>query len=261
MLSKRKQNRLMAAITLTTILPFAVYLGAFVERENGLFKASAAEIEEIIAETSEMPEKWQIRSHSAMPCEDGESFRRWYEEHRREYEPETAEESRNDIGREDHEADRAADESAAPDAAPAETEVEAAVPPLYRIDGETIDASIQEHLYQHLQAAGIEYWYTGALAQMYQESRGQQYAVNQTNHEDMGLFQYKERFWNWSDGDIFDIDAQMRRYAAEMAARFNAGLTVDEAISRHNTSDHVTAVNWEYVADVKQWLDRMEEIR
>lgn len=260
MLSRRKQNRLMAAITLTTILPFAVYLGAFVARENGLFKASAAEIEEITAETSKMPEKGQIRSHSAMPCEDGEAFQKWYEENRRNYEPETAEESRNDGSGTDHESDgEKFEEAGIPETGA--TEVESTMPPLYRIDGETIDASIQERLYQHLQAAGIEYWYTGALAQMYQESRGQQYAVNQTNHEDMGLFQYKSRFWDWNDGDIFDIDAQMRRYAAEMAARFNAGLSVDEAISRHNTSDFVTEVNWEYVAAVKQHLQTMEVIR
>lgn len=217
-------------------------------------------IEEIVEETAEMPEKGQIRSHSAMPCEDAESFRRWYEEHRRNYEPETAEESRNDGSGTDHESDgEKFEEAGIPETGA--TEVESTMPPLYRIDGETIDASIQERLYSCLQDAGIGYWYEGALAQMYQESRGQQYAVNQNNHEDMGLFQYKSRFWDWSSGDIFDIDAQLRRYTAEMAARFNAGLTVDEAISRHNTSDHVATINWEYVGQVKQWLDRMEEIR
>ena len=35
---------------------------------------------------------------------------------------------------------------------------------------------------------------------------------------------------------------------------------VDEAISRHNTSDSVAAVNWEYVGQVKQWLGQMEVI-
>lgn len=217
-------------------------------------------IEEIVEETAETSENALFEANSAMPCEDGEAFQKWYEENRRNYEPETAEESRNDGSGTDHESDgEKFEEAGIPETGA--TEVESTMPPLYRIDGETIDASIQERLYQHLQAAGIEYWYTGALAQMYQESRGQQYAVNQTNHEDMGLFQYKSRFWDWSSGDIFDIDAQMRRYAAEMAARFNAGLTVDEAISRHNTSDYVTTVNTEYVAQCRQWLDRMEEIR
>lgn len=129
------------------------------------------------------------------------------------------------------------------------------------IGGELIDPEIQRKLYKALEAEGIGYWYTGALAQMYQESSGDPFAVNQTNHEDMGLFQYKNRYWNWADGDIFDVDAQLRRYASDMAARFNSGLTVDEAISRHNTSDSVAAVNWEYVAQCKQWLSQMEAIR
>ena len=204
--------------------------------------------------TATSPEKGQIREDSAMPCVDAESFRRFLET----YEPETTEEARTDAVRPDHEDIRTEEITLATET---ETAVEAAVPTLYRIAGEEIDEGIQVRLYQHLQEAGIPYWYEGALCQMFQESHGQQYAVNQTNHEDMGLFQYKNRFWNWADGDIFDVDAQMRRYSAEMAARFNSGLSVDEAISRHNTSDSVAAVNWEYVGQVKQWLGQMEAIR
>ena len=204
--------------------------------------------------TATSPEKGQIREDSAMPCVDAESFRRFLET----YEPETTEEARTDAVRPDHEDIRTEEITLATET---ETAVEAAVPTLYRIAGEEIDEGIQVRLYQHLQEAGIPYWYEGALCQMFQESHGQQYAVNQTNHEDMGLFQYKNRFWNWADGDIFDVDAQMRRYSAEMAARFNAGLSVDEAISRHNTSDFVTEVNWQYVQEVKRHLPTMEAIR
>lgn len=204
--------------------------------------------------TATSPEKGQIRENSAMPCVDAESFRRFLET----YEPETGEEARTVTVREDHEDVRTEEAGSLPEATAAE--VESSVPPLYRISGETIDESIQIRLYQHLQEAGIPYWYEGALCQMFQESHGHQYAVNQTNHEDMGLFQYKNRFWNWDDGDIFDVDAQMSRYASDMAARFNSGLSVDEAISRHNTSDSVAAVNWEYVGQVKQWLSQMEVI-
>ena len=129
------------------------------------------------------------------------------------------------------------------------------------IGGELIDPEIQRKLYKALEAEGIGYWYTGALCQMWQESQGQQYRINETNLEDMGLFQYKNRYWDWSEGDIFDADVQIRKYAREMAARFNAGLTVDEAISRHNTSDFVTEVNWQYVQEVKRHLPTMEAIR
>jgi hypothetical protein len=62
-------------------------------------------------------------------------------------------------------------------------------------------------------------------------------------------------------GDIFSIDEQVERYASDMSARFNSGLSVDEAISRHNTSDHVSEVNWEYVAQVKQHLENLREVK
>lgn len=222
--------------------------------KNTVYAAAEVVDGNFIDGTATSPEKGQIREDSAMPCVDAESFRRWMET----YEPETTEEARSDDSRTDHEVVR---EEAPTLATEPETTVESTGPAIYRIAGETIDESIQVRLYQYLQEAGIPYWYEGALCQMFQESHGQQYAVNQTNHEDMGLFQYKNRFWNWADGDIFNVDAQMSRYAADMAARFNSGLTVDEAISRHNTSDSVEAVNWEYVAAVKQWLPTLEAIR
>lgn len=212
------------------------------------FAASKDADKEIIVTTSESPEK-ALFEGGAMPCEDPEAFRRWLSEQ------ETDEEARPDDSGADHEADRetaAIDEAAAP--------VADDVPPLYRIAGEEIDESIQKQLYHHLSEAGIAYWYEGALCQMFQESRCQQYAENR-NGLDKGLLQYRIVFWDWSDGDIFDIDAQMSRYAREMAARFNSGLSVDEAISRHNTSDYVTSVNWTYVSQVKQWLDQMEVVR
>lgn len=217
------------------------------------YAAPAVQFEEITEESSEAAENGLFDANSAMPCVDAESFRRWMET----YEQKAGEEARSDDGGADHEE---AGTSEDPQTDPV-TEMESAGPTIYRIAGQEIDASLQIKLYQHLQAAGIPWWYEGALCQMFQESHCQQYAVNQKNHEDMGLFQYKSRFWNWADGDIFAVDAQLRRYAADMAARFNSGLTVDEAISRHNTSDSVAAVNWEYVAQCKQWLSQMEAIR
>lgn len=131
---------------------------------------------------------------------------------------------------------------------------------LYMISGELIDPEIQRKLYRALEAEGIEYWYEGALCQMFQESHGQVYAEN-PNGLDKGLYQFRISYWDWSTGDIFDVDAQLSRYASEMAARFNAGLSTNEAISRHKTSDYCTAVDWLYVEHVRQWLPLMEAIR
>ena len=221
--------------------------------KNTVYAAAEAVDGNFIDGTATSPEKGQIREDSAMPCVDAESFRRWMET----YEPETTEEARTDAVRPDHEDVRTEEITLATET---ETAVEAAVPTLYRIAGEEIDEGIQVRLYQHLQEAGIPYWYEGALCQMFQESHGQQYAVNPNNGIDCGLYQYRITYWTES-ADIFDVDAQLRRYASDMAARFNSGLTVDEAISRHNTSDSVAAVNWEYVGQVKQWLGQMEAIR
>lgn len=136
--------------------------------------------------------------------------------------------------------------------------------PIYHFDvspeEKQIDPEIQRAIYRALDDAGIAYWYTGALAQCYQESRGDPTVTNETNGIDKGLFQYRSTFWDWSRGDIFDPEVQIGLYVSQMANRFSAGLSTDEAISRHNTSDYVTEINWQYVADVKQWLGRMEVI-
>lgn len=130
---------------------------------------------------------------------------------------------------------------------------------VYTVNGELIDPVIQQKLYNALEKHGIGYWYEGALAQMYQESGGNPMIVNPTNGIDTGLFQYREPFWDYSRGDIFDPEAQIELYVEETAARINAGLTVDEVISRHFTSDYVTEVDWEYVQQVKQWLNKIEK--
>lgn len=132
---------------------------------------------------------------------------------------------------------------------------------LYRIAGELPDPALQRAIWDALQAEGIAYWYEGALAQCFQESHFEMYAVNQKNGVDSGLYQYRSTFWDWEQGDIFDANLQIRKYAAEMAARFNAGLSADEAISRHKTSDYCEEVDREYVQQVRQWLGQMEEVK
>lgn len=222
--------------------------------KNVAYAAPTVADEEIMAESTAAAETADLDANSGMPCVDSESFRRWCET----YEPETVKEERTDSSGADDEGDGTEPEASWL----SETrtgEVESSVPTLYKIAGQEIDEGIQIKLYQHLQEAGIEYWYEGALCQMFQESHGQVYAEN-PNGLDKGLYQFRITYWNWSDGDIFDVDAQLSRYAPEMAARFNAGLSTEEAISRHNTSDYVAAVNWEYVGQVKQWIGQMEVV-
>lgn len=233
------------------LIPLAVTIIIVEAQKLPCFAASSAAGEEITASVTEAPKTADFEG-GAMPCEDPEMFRRWLSEQ------ETAEETGADAVRTPDEVGgtEAEPEPVATDAAP---EVEAAVPALYRIAGEEIDEGLQVRLYQHLSDAGIAYWYEGALAQMFQESHCLQYAENK-NGLDKGIYQYRVTYWT-EPVSIFDIDAQMSKYAAEMAARFSAGLTVDEAISRHKTSDYVTTIDTLYVQHVKQWLGQMEVIR
>ena len=207
--------------------------------ETAVYAAPMVNVKDFTEVATEAPKKAKIREQEAMN------------------EPETEEQDRcYKIGT-DHEEDRTDTES---ELRTTEASVEADLPVLYRIAGEEIQEELQIKLYQYLSDAGIDYWYTGALAQMFQESHCHQYAEN-PNGLDKGIYQYRITYWNWNDGDIFDVDAQLQRYASEMSARFNAGLSVDEAISRHKTSDYCTAVDWTYVGHVKQWLGQMEAIK
>ena len=203
---------------------------------------------------------------SGMPCENKEQFERWYEDYEQKTEQETSEEANqseeSEGDAEDFDgfrcvfSDQGSVENTAQSAQFDEAQNEI---PLYRINGDMIDPIIQQKLYDALERYGIDYWYEAALAQMYQESEGNPTIVNPTNGIDMGLFQYREPFWDYSRGDIFDPEAQIELYVEETAARINAGLTVDEVISRHFTSDYVTEVDWEYVQQVKQWLNKLEK--
>lgn len=110
---------------------------------------------------------------------------------------------------------------------------------------ESGDTDIYGLLRQQLAAAGIEWWYPYAVAQMTQESHGNPWAEN-ANGLDKGLFQFRITYWTEPES-IFDISAQIRVYTRQVQARLAAGLSIEETISRHYTSDYVTEVNWEYV--------------
>lgn len=193
---------------------------------------------------------------SGMPCENPEQFERWYET----YEQKTAEESEPDEVPKTREETAESDVESVPSEVGTKVETKTEGRTIYTVNGELIDPIIQQKLYDALERYGIDYWYEAALAQMYQESGGNPTIVNSSNRIDTGLFQYREPFWDYSRGDIFDPEAQIELYVEETAARINAGLTVDEVISRHFTSDYVTEVDWEYVQQVKQWLPTLKKL-
>jgi len=113
-------------------------------------------------------------------------------------------------------------------------------------------STIPEILKASLDGAGIGWWYPYACAQIEQESHWDPWAEN-SNGQDKGLLQFRLCYWTEPE-DIFDVNAQIRKYTQQVAARINAGLSVEEIISRHITSDYVTEINWEYVNAVLQWL-------
>lgn len=207
------------------MIPLAVMIIFVLLRNLGVLEAHAAPVEDFIVEETKAVNEAEL---SAMPCIDQEAFRRWYEIYNTSSEP---------VG---------------------STE-EDPQPVIYRIAGQEIDPELQISLFHHLQEEGIEYWYEIGLCQIFQESSGNIYAVSRDGR-DMGILQYRGQFWCWDRGDIFDPDAQLKLYAEQMSRRLNSGLSADECISRHITSDYCSDVNWQYVTDVKSHLSSMEAI-
>lgn len=217
--------------------------------------------EEIPTETGESPEKGQIRKQEPKQEEATDE---------QETSEETPEETTGETGMDGDAADQAdaADsEGARSDPGPEEVESEAPGPVYYRIAGDLIPEEIQTELRNALAAEGIEEWFSGALAQVYQESHGNPWAEN-PNGLDKGLLQYRITYWPATaaaygepGADIFDWRAQVRVYARQTAARIIAGLSVDEIISRHKTSDDCPALDPAYIQQVRQWLPKMEAAR
>lgn len=231
--------------------------------------------EEIPTEAGESPEKGQIREHNA-----SQRIQR-VETLEETYEPEAEKETENEAERRTtSEADRGHAlgndtrgkrgnfRSSTADAGSHEADGGTAPEPLYyRIAGDLIPEEIQLAMYEALAAEGIEEWFSGALAQVYQESHGNPWAEN-PNGLDKGLLQYRITYWPATaaaygepGADIFDWRAQVRVYARQTAARISAGLSVDEIISRHKTSDDCPALDPAYIQQVRQWLGKMEAAR
>lgn len=269
---KRDERRIyQVGVAVAAVLIIA--MTAVVTEECGAKTAAYADTEtageEIPTETGESPEIGQIREHNA-----SQRIQR-VETLEETDEPETSEET---ILEPEHSAEAdETDQAPAPEneertmaqnepEKPAESE-SAAAPQLYRIAGDLIPEEIQTELRNALAAEGIEEWFTGGLAQVYQESHGDPFAQN-PNGLDKGLLQYRITYWPATaaaygepGADIFDWRAQVRVYARQTAARISAGLSVDEIISRHKTSDDCPALDQAYIQQVRQWLPKMEAAR
>lgn len=86
------------------------------------------------------------------------------------------------------------------------------------------------------------------------------------NGKDKGLLQFREMYWNeYAEAEglhtasVMDPVAQIYVYTRLMARRLDSGLMVQEAISRHYTSDFCE-YDARYVADVLQWYETLERI-
>ena len=116
-------------------------------------------------------------------------------------------------------------------------------------------------LYETMKAAGIEQMMRFGMAQIFQESRFTITAENQQNHLDMGILQYRITYWSAvckehgfpEDTSIFDWQTQIRIYTQDMARRLASGLSVEETISRHKTSDY-GSYDAVYVEQVMRWV-------
>lgn len=280
-----KEEKRIYAVCYPIMILFAVFIVYTAVSDKKASKTdSTDESAYFIEEAAKVEIRHIFEAQSGMPCDNPEQFERWYSE----YEQTASKEKMHSPKRihkpsilavGEDEVDRvviSAEESSS------EVETESVEYPetsevsdskgepetihKYKIMGARIDEDLQERLFMALDEARISYWYEIAVCQLFQESRGERYAVSKDGR-DHGIFQYRFQFWGsvcdqygCSGASIYDTDAQIRIYAQQMSARLNQGLSVDEVISRHKTSDEVTSVDWEYVNQVKQWLNKMEVI-
>lgn len=113
------------------------------------------------------------------------------------------------------------------------------------IEGLPVPDEISEYLQSELEAAGIEFWYPYAIAQIWAES-----SCNAAAEGDGGLakgiLQYREAFWPAvcvehgypEDTSVFDWKAQISIYVQQTAKRLESGYSIAETVSKHKQSDY-----------------------
>ena len=115
-------------------------------------------------------------------------------------------------------------------------------------------------LFETMKASGIEQMMPYAMAQIFQESMFDPNAENR-NKLDKGILQYRITYWQAvcrehgfpEQTSVFDWKVQISIYVKDMARRLSSGLSIEETISRHKTSDYGT-FDAEYVAHVMRWV-------
>lgn len=133
----------------------------------------------------------------------------------------------------------------------------------YSISGKMLPKCVQDYFYDRLKEYGIERYYKYFLAQAFQESGWTCdgwfcYTVSKDG-KDHGLLQYRKQFWGGAD--IYDVRNQIDTFVPAMAKRLNSGLTIEESISRHMTSDYCTQYMESYVSACLSWMGRMVEVK
>lgn len=115
----------------------------------------------------------------------------------------------------------------------------------------------QKYLYESLCAKGLGWWYKYACAQAMQESGFNPLNNSSTDH---GLFSFRERYWNYAYGDIYDYHANINAYIdriypylANVSSDDAAG--IDLALSQHYNPGY--GIIMEYVNAVRGRLNEL----
>lgn len=242
------------------ILAFGIIAAVFlmtlpVSAKKAVFTDDSSVGEYFIDQTDESPENALFDANSAMPCVDGESFKKWMET----YEQETGEEV--EVEQREESSGEVSECTALQTVSASETEeIQESVPSasvFYSINGETLNPDIQAYMYQRLSDHHIEWFMPYAIMMAYQESHFDCTAVNQNNGIDCGLFQFRAPYYEGQD--IFNPYEQIDIFTQQMANRANAGCDVYEMISRHHQSDY-GAYSHEYVSAVMQHKNNLREV-
>ncbi len=115
----------------------------------------------------------------------------------------------------------------------------------------------QKYLYESLCAKGLGWWYKYACAQAMQESGFNPLNNSSTDH---GLFSFRERYWNYAYGDIYDYHANINAYIdriypylSNVSPDDTAG--IDLALSQHYNPGY--GIIMEYVNAVRGHLNEL----
>lgn len=237
--------------------------------------------DKIITEDKKVAGNANYDADSAMPCVVPERFAAWYETYTEETnEPQTEEETAETTAEHGEvevylspsdEADTWSTESTRFYTASEEVESEAEASeevsgiPIYSVNGETLAPELQRFLYERLQHHGIEWYYTMALCQLYQESKYDPYA-EAPNGLDKGIAQFRLPYFGelatdagHPSAEIFSAWDCLYVYAYVTARNLEAcGYDVELALSMYYTGSKT--YSQEYVSDVTQWANTMQEV-